>query len=264
MKKLNTILTVLLVGTLCFATLSTTYEPAQYNTNGSTTQFQIQWSFFSTSDLVVYHTDSDGVDTTLTEGSGAGKYTVYAPNSDYSNGATITTGTTYPSSEKITIERFVPYGQELAINGDFVPAKPLDTQLDKLAAQIQQTKDEIGRTLTIPVTDDSGLTTEFPNAETRAGLTAGFDSLGNITVFSPVTSGTIYVDEDTLTMTTNLISIKADGVTSNEIADLTVLSTNIVDDAIQTRHILNGDVTTAKIDDEAVTLGKLADLGSGS
>ena len=250
MKKTLTFLTAVLCTSLCFATLSTDYDPAQYNTNGSTTQYSVQWGFFSTSDLVVYYTDSDGIDTTLTEGAGAGKYTVYAANSDYSSGATITTGTTYPSGGRITIERLVPYGQSLSINGDFVPAKPLETQLDKLAAQTQQILDEQGRTLTIPITDASGLTTEFPNSSTRANKAAYFDANGNATVVSLVASGTVAGDDTSIAVSTNnIISIKADGVTSNELADLSVLNTNIVDDAIQTRNILDGDVTLAKLDD---------------
>jgi len=83
-------------------------------------------------------TESGGDSTTLIEGAGAGKYTVYAANSDYSSGARITTGTTYDSDYTITISRAVPYAQELDIGGDFVPAEPLEAQLDKLAAQIQQ------------------------------------------------------------------------------------------------------------------------------
>lgn len=276
MKKLLTALSLVLVATLCFATLSTDYEPAQYNTNGSTTQYQVQWGFFAKTDLVVYHTDSDGVDTTLTEGVGSGKYTVYAPNSEYADGATITTGTTYPSGGTITIERQVPYGQELSINGDFVPAKPLETQLDKLSAQIQQTKDSIGRTVTIPVTDPTTTTTELPNAETRAGKVQAYDDDGNVTVVSLTDSGTIAVDEDTLTLSTNnIISIKASGVGDTELEDASIetdkiaqLSTNVTTSS-QTNLVTEGAVkgyvdaeidtlgtaTTNYVDTEVATLG---------
>ena len=248
MKKILTAILVFSVATICLATLSTTYEPEQYNTNGSTTQFQIQWGFFDTTDLTVIYTDSAGTDTTLTEGSGADKYTVYAPNSDYSSGATITTGTTYPSSGKITITRTVPYGQDLSINGDFVPAKPLETQLDKLAAQIQQTEDSIGRTLTIPVTDASGLTTELPNAETRANKTVLFDASGNIGVVTLTDSGTIAVDDDTLELTTNnIIQIKASGVDTPEINALAVTQAKMATNAVANYAITNSTITTAKL-----------------
>ena len=140
MKKLIaiTVLAGLMLPSICTATLSAGYTPATFACNGSTTNFSVTWSFWSSSDLVVKVTDGDGTETTLTEGAGAGKYTIYAANSDYSSGARISTGTTYDSDYTITIFRSVPYTQELDIGGDFVPAEPLEQQLDKLAAQIQQ------------------------------------------------------------------------------------------------------------------------------
>jgi len=221
--------------------LSADYEPEQYACNGSTTAFPATWGFFNTTDLIVTLTDSDGDDTILAEGSGAGKYTVTAPNNDYSSGATITTGTTYASGNQITIERSVPEGQDLEIVGDFIPAEPLEQALDKLAAQIQQVGDEVGRTLTIPSTDDPAITTQLPNATTRAGKLASFDALGNATVADPVDSGTILVDD---------VTIEQDGQTLQ-----------VKDGGITTAKLYDGDVTTAKLDDEAVTLAKMADLG---
>lgn len=228
MKKLIT--AFCLIAATGFATLSPTYEPAQYDANGSTTAFPVTWSFFDTSDVIVYVTDSDGDTTILTEGSGAGKFTVTAPNNDYSDGATITTGTTYPSGTSITIERSVAYGQDLDIVGDFIPGDPLETALDKIAAQNQQVKEEIGRTLTIPVTDPSGLTNEFPSAENRAGKIASFDSNGNVTVIDPVDSGTISVDD---------VTIEQDGTTL---------------------RIVDGGVDTTQVNDKAITPAKLSSV----
>jgi len=228
MKKLIT--AFCLIAATGFATLSPTYEPAQYDANGSTTAFPVTWSFFDTSDVIVYVTDSDGDTTILTEGSGAGKFTVTAPNNDYSDGATITTGTTYPSGTSITIERSVAYGQDLDIVGDFIPGDPLETALDKIAAQNQQVKEEIGRTLTIPVTDPTGLTNEFPSAESRAGKIASFDSSGNVTVIDPVDSGTISVDD---------VTIEQDGTTL---------------------QIVDGGVDTTQVNDKAITPAKLSSV----
>src|SRR6056297_1739929 len=238
MKKLIT--AFCLIAATGFATLSSTYEPAQYDANGSTTAFPVTWSFFDTSDVIVYVTDSDGDTTILTEGSGAGKFTVTAPNNDYSDGATITTGTTYPSGTSITIERSVAYGQDLDIVGDFIPGDPLETALDKIAAQNQQVKEEIGRTLTIPVTDPTGLTNEFPSAESRAGKIASFDSNGNVTVIDPVDSGTISVDD---------VTIEQDGTTLQ-----------IVDGGVDTTQIADDAVTTAKVNDKAITPAKLSSV----
>jgi len=140
MKKLIwcVFLAGLMLTSICFAILSASYAPVTFECNGSVTTFYVTWTFWETSDLVVKVTDGDGLVTTLTEGSGAGKYSVYAANNDYSSGARITTGTTYDSDHTLTIFRSVPYGQTLDIGGDFIPAEPLEQQLDRLAAQIQQ------------------------------------------------------------------------------------------------------------------------------
>lgn len=281
MKKLITALSLVLCATLSWATLSTDYEPAQYDTNGSVTSFAAQWGFFNTTDLIVTYTDSDGVNTVLTEGSGAGKYTVYAPNQDYSNGATITTGTTYPSSGQITIERSVPEGQDLSINGDFIPAKPLETQLDKLAAQIQQVSDQQVRSIKFPATDPSGTTYDVGTAISRAGKALGFDEDGSVTelvlaqeggAFTAVnentgltaSAGTISgkVDDDTLAFSSGNFAIKAGGVDTTQLADGAVTTAKMEDGSVTTAKLFDGDVTTAKIDDEAVTLAKMADLSN--
>ena len=262
MKTMKNILAMLLVASSCFATLSSTYAPAQFNANNSVVQFSVSWGFFSTTDVVVTHTSSAGVDTVLVEGSGAGKYTVTAPNSDFSAGATITTGTTYPSGDTLTIERSVPEGQSLSINGDFVPAKPLETQLDKLAAQNQQTKDSIGRTLIFPSTDPSGLTNEFPNVATRGGNVPIFDALGNLYTVSLVASGTVAVDESSLTLTNGVISIKDLGVSTAKIAALAVTSAKIGTNAVTVVGLADNAVDTASITNSAVTLAKMADLAT--
>ncbi len=247
MKKL--ILITALIASTCLATLSPTYAPAQYDCNGSVVNFTVSWQFFAKTDLQVYIVDSDGVSTLLTEGAGVGKYTVYAPNSDYSSGARITTGSTYASGNRISISRVVPDGQELSINGDFIPAKPLEQQLDKLAAQNQQTANSIGLTLSFPDTDPAGLTNTLPVAENRASKIIQFDASGNVAAVSPIESGTVFVDDVTIQSVTNLISVKALGIGTAQLAI----------DAVTTTNILDGDVTTAKIDDEAITLAKIAD-----
>lgn len=238
MKLLSTILIALLFANVCTATLSATYSPSQYDTDNSTTAFTAPWGFFSTTDLVVTYTDSDEVDTVLTEGSGTDKYSVYAANANYAGGATITTSDTYPSGGRITIERSVPYGQQLSINGDFVPAKPLETQLDKLAAQVQQVLSDFSTTISFPNTDLPTTTYAVTNSATvRAGQAIGFDTSGNITTFNIATEGGAFtavdtaaglsasggtisgkVDDDTLAFSGGNFAIKALGVDTAELA----------------------------------------------
>jgi len=245
MKHRYIALFVLLAGA-CFATLSNTYAPAQYDCDGGTTEFTVNYTFFETTDLQVYLIDATGSSTLLVEGSGAGKYTVYAPNNDYSDGCIITTGSTYDSTYRIVISREVPYGQQLSIGGDFVPAKPLEQQLDKLAAQIQQVDDGIGRTITAPVTDPSSISLELPNAETRAGKIAGFDSTGAFTALPVVQSGTVYADGTTLDISVaNVLSVKAGGIGATQL-NATVYA------------MITNPVTASGISDSAVTSDKIA------
>lgn len=250
MKKILILVTSL--ATVSLGTLSSSYAPVSYNANGSVSSFAFPYTFFSTSDLIVYYVEEDGTSTILTEGRGAGKYTVAAPNNDYSQGATVTTGTAY-SEGKIVIERSVPYGQQLEINGDFIPAEPLEQQLDKLAAQTQQVKNEIQRTLTIPVTDDSGIVTEFPNTASRASKIASFDEDGNLTVISPISSGTVYGGSG-ISVELNAISVLVDEETIDfdGNGDLAV-----VEEGIGEFQIADNAVSTDKIADESVTKAKL-------
>ena len=219
-------------------TLAATYTPAKYDCDGSITQFPFQHPFFEVTDLVVYVIDDAGVVDTLDYGSGAGNYTISATNNDFSSGATIITGSTYAEGYRLVIERSVPYGQQLDINGDFVPAEPLEQQLDKLAAQIQQIKEELNRTVVCPVSDSPGLTYEIGSETERAGKALGFDSSGNVTELSIATEGGAFtavdtnkglsssggtiagkVDDSTLAFSSGNFAVKAGGIGTTQLAD---------------------------------------------
>ena len=257
MKQLFTALLILALGMPCLATLSTTYAPDQYNTNGTNTTFTASWGFFSTSDLVVTYTSPTDVDTVLSEGSGTDKYTVYAANSDYSGGATITTYDTYPANGRLTIERLVPYGQQLSINGDFVPAKPLETQLDKLAAQNQQILNDFTTTISFPSTDLPTITYAITNSATvRAGQAIGFDVAGSITTLDIATEGGAFTAVDTaagLSASGGTISGKVDDST------LAFSSGNFAIKAlgVDTAQLATDSVTTAKVADQNITKAKI-------
>ena len=245
MKKTLAILALLVSATLSFGWLSATYSPVSYDCNGSVQAFSFPYTFFETTDLSVYVVTSNGVSTLLEEGAGAGKYTIYAANADYSDGATITAGTAYDSGNRIVISREIPYGQGLVI-----PSKPLEQALDKLAGQVQQVKDSVGRTVTAPVTDPSGLDIELPVAESRAGKMIIFDASGNLTVQSPLDSGTLTADETTLTVNSTVFSVKDGGIDTAQIAD----------NAVGTSQIATGAVTTVKM----ATMANMKVLGNVS
>jgi len=241
MKTAIRVLIIALATTLLsYGSLSDNYTPTQYTIQTGVTAFTVPWTFFDTDNLQVTITDTDGVDKVLTEGAGADQYSVSAVNNDYSQGATITTVTTYPENYQITIERIVDYSQELEINGDFIPAEPLETQLDKIVAQIQQTEDEIGRTLTIPATDTAGLTTEFPNAASRASKIASFDASGNLTVIDPVDSGTISVDDVTIEQDGTTLQVKDGGIDTTQLADEAVSTAKLASPTGADTNVVTG------------------------
>lgn len=252
MNKIISILILSMLSLSCFATLSTTYSPAQYNADGTTVDFTFPYAFFSTSDLQVYVVSSAGATNMLVEGSGAGKYVVYAANSDYSSGARITTGTAYASGNRIVIARSVPYGQQLDINGDFIPAEPLEQQLDKLAAQIQQVKDSIARTITAPVTDPSGLSLELPVAELRKNKLQYFDDNGSIATIDFSATGFVFGDNVTISVSTGqVISVKNNGINWLQISPsvsnrIFWAQSNIAVNAIGEAQITNGAVSFYK------------------
>jgi hypothetical protein len=254
MKKTLAILALLVSATLSFGELSTTYAPVSYNCNGSATAYAFPYTFFEKTDLNVYVVTSNGVSTLLEEGSGAGKYTVYAANADYSSGATITAGTAYSAGNRFVISRTIPYGQGLVINGDFVPAKPLEQALDKIAGQVQQIKDSVGRTLTIPVTDPSGLIMELPPAETRAGKIAYFTTNGALATIPFIDSGIVYADGTTIDISSsNVISVVDGGIGATQLSTainsrLNASLTNLAANSVGTTQITNGAVTFAKLD----------------
>jgi len=131
----------------------------QYNGNNSTTaSYAVPFYFFENSHIKAVVTNSSGVDTTLSLGSGfsltgAGNVT----------GGTLTTTTAVPSSSKLTIYREVPVTQttSYAEGGDF-PAASHERALDKLTMLVQQTKRIADRSLKVSESQTSP--NDLPNA----------------------------------------------------------------------------------------------------
>lgn len=133
----------------------------QYNGNNSTTaSYAVPFYFFENSHIKAVVTNSSGVDTALSLGSGfsltgAGNVT----------GGALTTTTAVPSSSKITIYREVPATQttSYAEGGDF-PASSHERALDKLTMLAQQTKRIADRALKVP--ESQNPPNDLPNAST--------------------------------------------------------------------------------------------------
>lgn len=172
--------------------VNTTTNRIQYNGNGSTTAFSFPYKFFANSDLVVIKTSSLGVDTTLAITT---DYTVTGAGLDA--GGTITTVVAPASGERLTIYRNMPNTQTTVYNAsDPFPAKSHENALDRAMIAAQQNKDALSLTVKIPVSDPTTISTEIPNATTRANKFLGFDANGN---FIAGTVGTISIEDGDIT-----------------------------------------------------------------
>lgn len=159
-----------------------------YACNGSLSIFPFSFPLIESSDIkVTLRNKTTYVSTVLTETT---DYTVKDVNgvegvdADFSDGGTITTTIVVPynSNYTLTLERNVPYTQ----NRDFIEGSPtlyenFESSLDKLTMEIQQLKDRINRSITVPSVDSASLSMEMPSAEDRADKYLLFNSEGEPT-----------------------------------------------------------------------------------
>lgn len=129
--------------------------------NGSLQDFDFDFKVFDEADIEVILTSSLDVETTLALTS---NYTVTLnADQDANPGGTITTVSTYATGYSITIIGALTYGQttELTNRGGFFP-KVIERALDRIVMLIQQVKELTDRSLTLPASASSGVSTELP------------------------------------------------------------------------------------------------------
>lgn len=176
-------------------TVATSTSRIQYNCGGSVVAFAFTFGVGATDEIQVILTDSDGVETTLTETT---HYAISATNDDYESGGTVTTVATYASGNTITILRDVPLTQE----SDFTENQAtlyetFEDSLDKLTRINQQQTEEINRSLRIKKSSElSGSDLELPTPQ--AGLLLGWnaaeDGLENKASTDDLTGITAYIE----------------------------------------------------------------------
>lgn len=114
-------------------TVTTAYSALTFNCNGSVTAFSITWPFFLSSDLVVAHITSAGVETALVLTT---DYTVTGGR-DATTGlpavGTLTTVATYAAGVTLRVERSTPRTQSTSFTtaGAF-PAKTVEAAFDRV------------------------------------------------------------------------------------------------------------------------------------
>lgn len=123
---------------------STARKAGPFNGNDSTTTFPFAFKVFSTSDVVVVHTDADGAESTLVLGT---DYTVSLnADQDVSPGGNVVKTTALATGIKLTITSDVQNLQpvDLTNQGGFYP-KVLSSALDRLTILVQQVAEQVSR-----------------------------------------------------------------------------------------------------------------------
>lgn len=235
--------------------LSNENNKISYTPSTATTEFNFPYPYFDDTDIIVTIEDSAGTITVLTP---ATEYTVAATNGDVASGCTVTTSSSYTSGDTVTISREVPYTQEYDLQeGSSIDPTALNKGLDRTVAQSQQIVDLIGRSVSHPVTDPSGLDYEAPSVTERASKALGWDSNGNIVALDLAESGSISGNANAgIDVTNNIISAKVDDTTvefsSGDIA--------IKNGGVDTAQLAASAVETAKIADSNVTKAKIENV----
>lgn len=114
-----------------------------FNCNGSVVDFSFAHPFVEISDLDVWHIDADDIPTPLDH---VTDYSYDLPTGIPMDGCTITTVATYANGEKILVIRDIPYTQPTnwRVYSKFMPSQ-INTDLDRMAMEIQQLKDKLDR-----------------------------------------------------------------------------------------------------------------------
>lgn len=154
-----------------------------FTANGATTSFAFNHPFKTSAEITVTHlAAATGVETVLTNPT---NYSVSgtAVNNEYPSGANIVTVLTYPSGDKLRVERTTNATQsaDYSTSGSF-PAETHERALDKLTMLVQEMKTTLLRALKVKTT--SALTNpELPTPEANQILrwNSGATALENAT-----------------------------------------------------------------------------------
>jgi len=185
---------------------------------GAQTSWPFTFKVFAASDIAVTIANNLGVETALVLGT---DYSVTLnANQDTSPGGTVTyplSGSPLPVSSKLTIIGNLPYDQPLDLpsGGNFSPLA-LENELDRLTMQIQQLREQVGRSLTVPVTSGVSPSLPAPVASNIIGWNESGSNLENYPLDELATSlafATYRYDTFTGNGVTTQFTLSADPVT---------------------------------------------------
>ncbi len=234
-------LLIILCG-ICLGTISTeTSRMALQSGNDSSTTFTFDFPITDTSDMAVYiRTTSTGVEVLQAETT---DYALSATNNDYSSGGTVTFVTAPATGESVLLIRDTPMTQDTTLSDTGVlRLAALEDAFDKLTKLVQENNEQNERSIRFPVTDTTSLTSELGSSVDRADQYLSFDSSGNATTTSVLTTGSASISSygETLIAAANassartiLVSVIGSDVQAwdtqlDDIAALAVTNSNII------------------------------------
>lgn len=150
-----------------------------YDITGITTPiatgYEIPFTIFQASDVVVSIGNENGSVTAITEGWSVSM----AETAAGVNKVVFDEGYAFPEgSTTLTLSRDVPAEQDVDLrNGDRMDAEVIEESLDKMTAMIQQLNETTGRSFKLPISEDPDDLT-FPSVDARKNKMIGFDETG--------------------------------------------------------------------------------------
>jgi hypothetical protein len=175
----------------------------------------------ATSDLLVIHVDANGVETTLTEGTGASAYSVSTTSFPGTGSVTYPEDevTPMPTGEFIIMKRQLTLEQttDLENQGGY-HADTQETAMDKLVMIALQQQEELDRTLKLSSLDTSSQ--NLPPAADRAEKYAYFDAAGDLTAVATVDAAVVsafmltLIDDTTAAAARTTLAAQEDVITT--------------------------------------------------
>lgn len=157
-----------------------------FSGDGATRSFAFGFKVSTESDLVVFLTSSDGVETVLELDT---DYTVTLNLNQNSNpGGTVT----LEAAPGVGVPLVIMRGVEFARGTEFtnsVPPHIIEDELDRVTMYAQQLGEKLDRSLHVSAAQQEVPDLSYGNAATRAGKLAGFNRVGNAALFEVTADG---------------------------------------------------------------------------
>jgi len=152
-------------------TVETQLQKVVSNGNDSTTSFPFSFVITSEDDLSVVVTDSNGVETTISKGTGTSNYSVTVASYPGSGSITYpaTLGTALATGSTITVKRLLTIEQmtDLTNKGEYNP-ETQERQFDKFIMIDLQQQEELDRAIKVPVSYTGSASFDFPTPSALA------------------------------------------------------------------------------------------------